>query len=131
MHEIFFLSDILLTSCYFTCTCLVLEISLFKLEFSLSEYFNFLFAYLVITYYSLQFLSNEHICKKKVEIFMERKFQLSSGKNQADPTMFSTYRSESLVKICSLLRSANNFLFVGPSNNVFKIYLSCNSMLIF
>ena len=29
MHEIFFLSDILLTSCYFTCTCLVLEISLF------------------------------------------------------------------------------------------------------
>ena len=30
MHEIFFLSDILFTSCYFTCTCLVLEISLFK-----------------------------------------------------------------------------------------------------
>ena len=29
MHEIFFLSDILLTRCYFTCTCLVLEISLF------------------------------------------------------------------------------------------------------
>jgi hypothetical protein len=29
MHEIFFLSDILFTSCYFTCTCLVLEISLF------------------------------------------------------------------------------------------------------
>ena len=29
MHEIFFLSGILLTSCYFTCTCLVLEISLF------------------------------------------------------------------------------------------------------
>ena len=29
-----------------------------KLKFSLSEYFNFLFAYLVITYYSLQFLSN-------------------------------------------------------------------------
>ena len=29
MHEIFFLSEILLTSCYFTCTCLVLEISLF------------------------------------------------------------------------------------------------------
>ena len=30
-----------------------------KLKFSLSEYFNFLFAYLVITYYSLQFLSND------------------------------------------------------------------------
>jgi hypothetical protein len=29
MHEIFFLSDILFTSCYFTCTCLILEISLF------------------------------------------------------------------------------------------------------
>ena len=29
MHEIFFLCDILFTSCYFTCTCLVLEISLF------------------------------------------------------------------------------------------------------
>jgi hypothetical protein len=29
-----------------------------KLKFSLSEYFNFLFAYLVITYYSLQFLSD-------------------------------------------------------------------------
>jgi hypothetical protein len=29
-----------------------------KLKFSLSEYFNFLFAYLVITYYSLQYLSN-------------------------------------------------------------------------
>ena len=29
MHEIFFLSDILFTSCYFTYTCLVLEISLF------------------------------------------------------------------------------------------------------
>jgi hypothetical protein len=99
MHEIFFLSDILFASCYFTCTCLVLEISLFgsivvkhyskvfhiwhsdpymarhstcapvrvtnrshstygsKLKFSLSEYFNFLFAYLVLTYYSLQFLS--------------------------------------------------------------------------
>ena len=27
-------------------------------KFSLSEYFDFLFAYLVITYYSLQFLSN-------------------------------------------------------------------------
>ena len=30
-----------------------------KLKFSLSEYFNFLFAYLVIIYYSLQFLSND------------------------------------------------------------------------
>jgi hypothetical protein len=29
IHEIFFLPDILFTSCYFTCTCLVLEISLF------------------------------------------------------------------------------------------------------
>jgi hypothetical protein len=29
MHEIFFLSGILFTRCYFTCTCLVLEISLF------------------------------------------------------------------------------------------------------
>jgi hypothetical protein len=29
MHEIFFLSNILFTSCYFTCACLVLEISLF------------------------------------------------------------------------------------------------------
>jgi hypothetical protein len=29
MHDIFFLSDILFTSCYFTCTSLVLEISLF------------------------------------------------------------------------------------------------------
>ena len=29
-----------------------------KLKFSLTEYFNFLFAYLVITYYSLQFLSD-------------------------------------------------------------------------
>jgi hypothetical protein len=35
-------------------------------------------------------------------------------KNQAGPTMFSAYRSESPVKICSLLRSGNNFLFVGP-----------------
>ena len=33
-----------------------------KLKFSLSEYFNFLFAYLVLTYYSLQFLSK---AKKK------------------------------------------------------------------
>ena len=33
MHEIFFLSDILFTSCYFTSTCLVLEIfSLFLPE---------------------------------------------------------------------------------------------------
>jgi hypothetical protein len=29
-----------------------------QIKISLSEYFNFLFAYLVITYYSLQFLSN-------------------------------------------------------------------------
>jgi len=29
MHEIFFLSDDLFTSCYLTCSCLVLEISLF------------------------------------------------------------------------------------------------------
>jgi hypothetical protein len=29
-----------------------------KLKFWLNEYFNFIFAYLVITYYSLQFLSN-------------------------------------------------------------------------
>ena len=43
-----------------------------------------------------------------------------TGKNQAGPTMFSAYRSESPVKICSLLRSGNNFLFVGPSNSVFK-----------
>jgi len=43
-----------------------------------------------------------------------------TGKNQAGPTMFSAYRSESLVKICSLLQSGNNFLFVGPSNSVFK-----------
>jgi hypothetical protein len=41
-------------------------------------------------------------------------------KNQAGPTMFSAYLSESPVKICSLLRSGNNFLFVGPSNSVFK-----------
>ena len=38
-----------------------------------------------------------------------------TGKNQAGPTMFSAYRSESPVKICSLLRSGNNFIFVGPS----------------
>ena len=43
-----------------------------------------------------------------------------TGKNQAGPTMFSEYRSESPVKICSLLRTGNNFLFVGPSNSVFK-----------
>jgi len=43
-----------------------------------------------------------------------------TGKNQASPTMFSAYRSESPVKICSLLRSGNNFLFVGLSNSVFK-----------
>ena len=43
-----------------------------------------------------------------------------TGKNQAGPTMFSTYRSESPVKICSLLRSGNNFLLVSPSNSVFK-----------
>ena len=30
MHEIFFLSDILFASYYFTCTCLVLQISLFR-----------------------------------------------------------------------------------------------------
>ena len=29
-----------------------------QIKISLSEYFKFLFAYLVITYYSLQFLSN-------------------------------------------------------------------------
>jgi hypothetical protein len=43
-----------------------------------------------------------------------------TGKNQAGPTMFSAYRSKSPVKICYLLRSGNNFLFVGPSNSVFK-----------
>jgi hypothetical protein len=43
-----------------------------------------------------------------------------TGKNQAGPTMFSAYQSESPVKICSLLRSGNNFLCVGPSNSVFK-----------
>ena len=43
-----------------------------------------------------------------------------TGKNQAGPTMFSAYQSESPVKICSLLRLGNNFLFVGPSNTVFK-----------
>jgi len=43
-----------------------------------------------------------------------------TGKNHAGPTMFSAYRSESPVKICSLLWSANNFLFVSPSNSVFK-----------
>ena len=43
-----------------------------------------------------------------------------TGKNQAGPTMFTAYRSESPLKICSLLRSGNNFLFVGPSNSVFK-----------
>jgi hypothetical protein len=36
-----------------------------------------------------------------------------TGKNQAGPTMFSAYRSESPVKICSLLWSGNNFLFVN------------------
>jgi hypothetical protein len=35
-----------------------LETQSMREKFSLSEYFNFLFAYLVITYYSLQFLSN-------------------------------------------------------------------------
>ena len=34
-----------------------------------------------------------------------------TGKNQAGPTMFSADRSESPVKICSLFRSGNNFLF--------------------
>ena len=43
-----------------------------------------------------------------------------TGKNQAGPTMFSAYRSESPEKICSLLRSGNNFLCVSPSNSVFK-----------
>ena len=43
-----------------------------------------------------------------------------TGKNQAGPSMFSAYQSESLVKICYLLRSGNNFLFVGLSNSVFK-----------
>jgi hypothetical protein len=43
-----------------------------------------------------------------------------TGKNQAGPTMFSAYWSENPVKICSLHWSGNNFLFVGPSNNVFK-----------
>jgi hypothetical protein len=43
-----------------------------------------------------------------------------TGKNQAGPTMFSAYRSESPVKIYSLLRSGIFFLFVGPSNSVFK-----------
>jgi hypothetical protein len=43
-----------------------------------------------------------------------------TGKNQAGPTMFSAYRSESPVIICSLLRSGNIFLFVGPSNGVFE-----------
>ena len=41
-----------------------------------------------------------------------------TGKDQAGPAMFSAYQSESPVKICSLLRSGNNFLFVGSSNNV-------------
>ena len=43
-----------------------------------------------------------------------------TGKNQAGPTMFSAYWSESPVKICSLIRSGNNFLFVGPLNSVLK-----------
>ena len=43
-----------------------------------------------------------------------------TDKNQASPMTFSAYRSESPVKICSLLRSGNNFLFVGRSNSVFK-----------
>jgi hypothetical protein len=41
------------------------------------------------------------------------------------PTTFSAYQSESPVIICSLLRSGNNFLFVGPSNSVCK----CRSFL--
>ena len=43
-----------------------------------------------------------------------------TGKNQAGPTMFSAYWFENPVKTCSLLWSGNNFLFVGPSNSVFK-----------
>ena len=43
-----------------------------------------------------------------------------TGKNQTGPTMFSAYRSECPVKIYSILRSGNNFLFIGPSNSVFK-----------
>jgi hypothetical protein len=43
-----------------------------------------------------------------------------TGKNLAGPTTFSAYRSESSVKMFSLLRSGNNFLFVGPPNSVFK-----------
>ena len=40
-----------------------------------------------------------------------------TGKNQAGPTMFSAYLSESPVKICSLLWSGNNFLFVFKSRS--------------
>jgi hypothetical protein len=43
-----------------------------------------------------------------------------TGKDQAGPTMFTAYRSESMIKFFSLLRSGNNFLFVGSSNSVFK-----------
>jgi hypothetical protein len=41
-----------------------------------------------------------------------------TGKDQAGPTMFTAYRSESMIKFFSLLRSGNNFLFVGSSNSV-------------
>ena len=43
-----------------------------------------------------------------------------TGENQAGPMMFSAYRSESPVKIYSLLWSGNKFLFDSPSNSVFK-----------
>ena len=62
---------------------------------------------------------------KKKDIQTYRNMSNLTGKNQAGPTMFLAYRSENPVKTCSLLRSGNNFLFVGLSNGVFK----CRSFL--
>ena len=53
-----------------------------------------------------------------------------TGKNQVSPTMFSAYRSESLVKICSLLGQETIFSLSVRQTVSLKVDLSCNSMFI-
>ena len=53
-----------------------------------------------------------------------------TGKNQTGPMMFSAYRSESPVKICSLLRQETIFSLLVSQTVSLKVDLSCNSMFI-
>jgi hypothetical protein len=91
MHEIFFLSDILFTSCYFTYTCLVLEISLF----------GPIAVNIVVKVFHI-WHSDPYMVMEQIKIFVPWIFQLSfctCGHNLLFPTIFKYWWYEISVII--------------------------------